>query len=134
MGKGLMNRAPRGLRRRPAAASVESLESRTLCAKTPAAGLDLSFGGGDGFVELPLAHNAALSGAATAPDGKIVVCGYTKPVDGPSVGPGGTGVVTTDFDSSSSSSPSNDEAFSVLVQADGKVVVAGLSPGFYGSV
>lgn len=105
-------------------------------------GLDLSFGGGDGVIDVPIGYDAALSDGAVAPDGKIVVCGYTRPValdggvnrdyflarlnpDGsldPTFGAAGTGVVVRNIEVPFSRS---DEASSLALIPDGKIVVGG---------
>jgi hypothetical protein len=54
---------------------AQPLEPRALFAAAPPAGLDLSFGGGDGVLDVPLGVNVAVSDAAVAPDGKLVVVG-----------------------------------------------------------
>jgi uncharacterized delta-60 repeat protein len=125
------------------AVDVEPLEPRTLFAAAPPAGLDLSFGWGDGVIDVPLGYDAALSDAAVAPDGRIVVCGYTRPVDpnrtvsrdyflarffpdgtpDPTFGPAGTGVVVRDFTDFRPNN--NDEASSLALMPDGKIVVGG---------
>jgi uncharacterized delta-60 repeat protein len=124
-------------------AVLEPLERRTLLAAAPPAGLDLSFGGGDGVIDVPLGYDVALSDAAVAPDGKFVVCGYTRPVnpdrtverdyflarfnpDGTpdtTFGPAGSGVVVRDF--TDFRADNNDEASSLALMPDGKIVVGG---------
>ncbi|HKP12796.1 MAG TPA: hypothetical protein VJZ91_11815, partial [Blastocatellia bacterium] len=100
--------------------------------------LDTSFGNG-GKVTTDFSHNENLTGAVLQPDGKIVVVGWTVDdvrdyyiilarynSDGnldASFGTGGK--VTTNL------TPGIDLAFGVALQSDGKVVVAGLSPGMF---
>lgn len=93
--------------------------------------LDASFDG-DGKAITSIGSDSAAMSVAIQSNGKIVVVGYTGPggshdfvilrynPDG-SLDPsfGGSGIVTTSF------SPGNDEAMSVAVQSDGKLVVAG---------
>lgn len=131
---------------------VEALESRALFAAAAPAGLDLSFGGGDGVLDVPLGLNATISDAVVAPDGKVVVVGYTKPIvmlssgtradpdrdafigrfnpDGTpdtTFGPAGTGFVVRHFFNTGREIHAliNDEASSVALMPDGKIVVGG---------
>jgi len=130
--------------------AVESLEARSLMAAPPPAGLDFSFGGGAGFVGHPLAHNVALSGVATQADGKILVCGYTKPTEPQPVSlsltpnrdfflarlnpdgtmdasfGGGDGYVTAGPYGAADTVGWDDEAWGVAPMADGRIVVVGL--------
>ena len=140
-----MRGAGRGIR-------VELLEARTLLAAAPLQGLDLSFGGGDGVLDVPVGVNVALSAAAVTPEGKFVVCGYTRPVsripstdlaepdrdyflarlnaDGsldPTFGPSGTGVVVRNFRDGGGGPVTNysDEASSLALMPDERIVVGG---------
>ena len=124
---------PARRRRRPAATPVapfEPLERRALLAGQ----LDPSFGGGDGVASHPDAGVDVWPEAlAAAPDGKLVAvgnddsatasfdfvvarCNSDGTVDSSF---GNRGRVTTDF------AGNRDEVVDVLVQSDGKVVVAG---------
>ncbi|MEZ5845102.1 MAG: delta-60 repeat domain-containing protein, partial [Hyphomicrobiaceae bacterium] len=98
--------------------------------------LDTSFGGGDGIVTTPVGSSNDLGlSVALQSDGRIVVAGYSYNganndfalvrynADGSlddSFG-GGDGIVTTPIGSS------HDQAYSVALQSDGRVVVAGYS-------
>ena len=129
-------------------AFVESLESRSLMAAAPPAGLDLTFGNGTGFVDTPLAHNVALTGVATQPDGKILVSGYTKPHNDPAASTlipnrdfflarlnpdgtldasfgGGDGCVTAGPYGAGDTEGLDDEAWDVAPMPDGRIVVVG---------
>ncbi len=99
----------------------------------PDGSLDTSFGSA-GKVMTDIDSSAGY-GVTVQADGKIVVAGYSNGVgstdfaltrylsDGSlDTSFGGTGKVVTDFDSSA-----EDYGYSVTVQADGKIVVAGLS-------
>jgi uncharacterized delta-60 repeat protein len=114
---------------------VERLEDRT----TPSAGaLDPTFGsGGKVLTDFPGSNDdLGFAVAATQPDGKVVMVGGTQSAalgggdfalarynaDGsPDTGFGAGGEVTTDFGNSS------DQARAVAVQADGKIVVGGVT-------
>ena len=114
---------------------VEALERRSMLAV--GGGADIP---GARFIELGIGGNTALSASVTAPDGKIVVCGYPRAApfstvardvfvarlnpDGtfdPSFGPDGRGYVYQDV----YFSRSDEVAAAVMVQADGRIVVAG---------
>ncbi len=99
--------------------------------------IDLGFGGGDGIVTISLVPGVGpetARGTVIQPDGKIIVAGTSLNdivlsrlnVDGTfdtSFG-GGDGIVTTDI------APfSNDTGNSVTLQADGKMLVTGMSNG-----
>ena len=106
--------------------------------------LDTSFGGGDGIVTTAIgssddeAHAVALQS-----DGRIVVAGFTTSgiqrdfalvrylADGTldTTFGGGDGIVTTDIGSSST-----DEAWSMVVQTDGRIVLGGNSAGDFAVV
>ena len=116
-------------------ATVERLEARAMFAA--AGGADIP---GARFVELAVGPNTALSASARAPDGKIVVCGYTRAApfagasrdlfvarlnpDGsfdPSFGENGRGFVYQDVIFAGG----DEVAGAVMVQPDGKIIVAG---------
>jgi len=90
--------------------------------------LDPTFGGGR--VTVPLGSDAGATGIAVAPDGKVVVAGYSAarpgfvvarllPDGSPDPSWGGTGVVNTPLDEKTAF------AADVAVQSDGKVVAVG---------
>ncbi len=99
--------------------------------------LDTSFGGGDGIVTTPIGSSDEEAHAVSVQaDGKILVAGFTTNgaqrdfalvrylADGTldtSFG-GGDGIVTTDIGSSSA-----DEAWSMVVQTDGRIFLGGTS-------
>ncbi|MEZ5842967.1 MAG: delta-60 repeat domain-containing protein [Hyphomicrobiaceae bacterium] len=97
--------------------------------------MDTGFGGGDGIVTTPVGSSHDQGFSALQPDGRIVVAGRSfngsnddfavvrYNADGTldtSFG-GGDGIVTTPIGSS------HDQGFSVTMQPDGKIVVAGYS-------
>jgi uncharacterized delta-60 repeat protein len=102
---------------------------------TTAGVLDTTFGGGDGKVTTNIAGAASANSVVLQSDGKIVVAGYaddndfavvrytTAGVLDPDFGGDGTfgapGIVTTDIGTDI------DRAYSVVLQSDGKIVVAG---------
>ncbi|WP_139294955.1 DUF4347 domain-containing protein, partial [Planktothrix tepida] len=101
--------------------------------------LDTSFGGGDGIVTTPVGTVDAYGwSVAVQGDGKILVAGYSYNStnsditlvryngDGTpdSLFGGGNGIVTTPVGAA------GDEGWSVAVQGDGKILVAGYSYGF----
>ena len=98
--------------------------------------LDTGFGGGDGIVTTPVgASNDYGRSISIQPDGKILVAGYTDTggtnyvfaltrynTDGSlDTGFDGNGIVTTDVGTGS------DYGYSITVQDDGKILVAGSS-------
>ncbi|HXS80474.1 MAG TPA: putative Ig domain-containing protein [Gammaproteobacteria bacterium] len=103
--------------------------------------IDLGFGGGDGIVTISLNPGPSLEtarGTVVQPDGRIIVAGTTSGAgsdivlsrlnaDGTfdtSFG-GGDGIVTTEI-----AAPfGNDTGNSVTLQADGKILVSGMSNG-----
>ncbi|MGD9829982.1 MAG: putative Ig domain-containing protein, partial [Hyphomicrobiaceae bacterium] len=92
--------------------------------------LDTTFGGGDGIVTAPIGSLVGSSSVTVQPDGRIVIVGSNGEfaivrynADGTldtSFG-GGDGIVTTII------GDSGDHAFSVALQADGRIIVAGTS-------
>ncbi|MGE3774466.1 MAG: calcium-binding protein, partial [Gammaproteobacteria bacterium] len=100
--------------------------------------LDTGFGGGDGIVTTPIGNvNDVGRSVVVQPDGRIVVAGYSRVgsndefalirynADGTldtSFG-GGDGIVTTPVGSS------HGQGFSVTMQPDGMIVVAGITIG-----
>jgi uncharacterized delta-60 repeat protein len=98
---------------------------------------DTSFGGGDGIVTTPVGTGADDAYAvALQPDGKIVVAGLSsngtnndfavvryddEGTPDNSFGGGGDGIVTTPLGTGT------DEGYAVVLQPDGKIVVAGVS-------
>ena len=114
--------------------SYPSLQNDVLLVRLNSDGsLDTGFGGGDGVVTTDLGVNEVGRTVALQVDGKILVGGYTfgggtnfmvarYNTDGSldtSFG-GGDGVVTTSF-----GGPAADSLTSLVVQLDGKIVVAG---------
>ncbi len=103
--------------------------------------LDTSFGGGDGIVTTGLGGSERAYSVAIQSDGKIVVAGYSNAsgtydfalvrynADGTrdTTFGGGDGIVTTGLGAS-------DYGFSVAIQSDGKIVVAGFSSGKFAVV
>jgi uncharacterized delta-60 repeat protein len=103
--------------------------------------LDRSFGTG-GMVITDLGSNDSALGVAIQSDGRIVVVGYTSTaaggndvaivrynvngsIDKTFGGGQAKGIVRIDFTAPGSSSPSNDVARGVVIQSDGKIIVAG---------
>jgi uncharacterized delta-60 repeat protein len=110
---------------------------------TTAGVLDTTFGGGDGKVTTDITGADSANSVVLQSDGKIVVAGYADDNDFAVVryttdgeldttfGGGGTfgdpGIVTTDIGTST------DRAYSVVLQSDGKIVVAGYANSRIGS-
>jgi uncharacterized delta-60 repeat protein len=101
----------------------------------PSGAPDAAFGGGDGVVTTPIGSGAVAQALALQKDGKLVAAGRstngtdddfalvrydTAGVPDPLFG-GGDGIVTTPI------GPGDDRAAALVVQGDGKLVVAGTS-------
>ncbi len=117
---------------------VEALEERALLASAGA--LDATFGAGGFAIQQTGAFSARINAAVVQKDGSIIAVGQTQAQQGAgtewlvekflpngspdtSFGTSGNGQVVTDFGTSDQS------ATAVLVQPDGKIVVAGVSGG-----
>ncbi|MCP4301469.1 MAG: hypothetical protein GY783_12850, partial [Gammaproteobacteria bacterium] len=95
--------------------------------------LDTSFGGGDGMVTTPISgsHDMGI-GLAVHTDGSIVVAGYLNSTrEFAAIRYNSDGTLDTTFDGDgkviTDVGVGNDFAFSVAIQADGKVIVSGYS-------
>jgi uncharacterized delta-60 repeat protein len=99
--------------------------------------IDLGFGGGDGIATINIGPNETGRGVAVQPDGRILVVGTTTGLgndialarlnaDGTldTTFGGGDGIVTTAI-----SGPGSDTGNAITLQADGKILVSGMSNG-----
>ena len=137
--------APRPTRSPQPCACCEALEERVVLSAAPGS-LDLSFGGGNGVVQVSLGGAFGQANAVTAlPGGKVVLVGRSESTgnfadnrfavarlnaDGSldkSFGHG-TGVVTTRF-TAGSNDAGGDDADAVAVLPGGKLLVAGQAAG-----
>lgn len=93
--------------------------------------LDTSFGGGDGIVVTSIPSDGFSRSMAVQPDGKILLGGYTGAENFLLVRYNGDGTLDTSFGDTGmvdmTISYNFDYGFSIAIQADGKILIAGSS-------